>query len=169
MTFIKVYFTFGLSNLTIMKTRFLFPHRWRVTGYVLFSLGLIFYIISNYTQKEFLVWHHFRATQDGGYSIDECFDNEIQLFLVTLGLLLAAFTKEKTEDEQIMQLRLDSLQWAVYVNYAIFFVIIFTCYSLDFFAGAMYNIFTLLVFFIVRFRWAIYKINRAAGKEVEVA
>ena len=36
-----------------------------------------------------------------------------------VGLIIVAFSKEKIEDEQISQLRLDSLQWAVYLNYII--------------------------------------------------
>ena len=39
--------------------------------------------------------------------------------MVLVGLFLIAFSKEKIEDEQIVQFRLDSLRWAIYLNYAI--------------------------------------------------
>ena len=143
-----------------MKTRFLFPRRFRTAGIILLTIGLVFFYISQHFDKEFLVWHNFRSTNSISLPINECFDNEIQLSAVMLGLILIAFSKEKIEDEQIVHLRLESLQWAVYINYAVFFVIIFTVYGIDFFAAALYNFLTLLVFFILRFRWVIYQNNR---------
>lgn len=152
-----------------MKTKLLFPHRWRTLGYVLFIIGIIFFIYSQQADKEIFVWHNFRSTGGSIYnSIDEGFDNEIQLALVTVGLLLIAFAKEKIEDEQIVQLRLESLQWAVYANYAVFMVIIFAAYGLAFFSYAMFNVLTLLLVFIIRFRYTIYKLNKA-GKEIDLA
>lgn len=37
--------------------------------------------------------------------------------LVLVGLFRIAFSKEKVEDEQIAQLRLDSLRWSIYFYY----------------------------------------------------
>jgi len=39
--------------------------------------------------------------------------------LMTLGLFFVAFARERIEDEQIWQIRLDSLRWAIYINYLI--------------------------------------------------
>jgi hypothetical protein len=158
------------QTLQIMKSRFLFAHRWRLIGYLLLAAGLLFYLLTQCTGIQLLVWHNFRTTNSfTAGDINENFDNELQLVLVALGLLIIAFTKEKIEDEQIAQLRLDCLQWAVYINYAVFFVIILTCYGLGFFAYTLYNVLTLLVFFIARFRWMIYQLNVVAGKEAELA
>ena len=145
-----------------MKTRFLFPRQYKIPGIILLVFGLVFFYISQHFDKEFIIWHNLRPHSLGGGdpAKDECFDNEIQLAAVLIGLVLISFSKEKIEDEQINQLRLESLQWAVYVNYAVFFVIIFTVYGLNFFAFTMYNVLTLLVFFILRFRWAIYRNSR---------
>jgi len=47
--------------------------------------------------------------------------------MVLVGLFLVAFSLERVEDEQITQLRLDSLRWAIYLNYVILlFSLIFT-------------------------------------------
>jgi hypothetical protein len=84
------------------------------------------------------------------------------MFLV--GLFLVAFSRERLEDEQIIQLRLDSLRWAIYLNYAILlFGLIFT----DGHESGhilMLNIWLPLLFFILRFQWVIYRLNRSAGK-----
>lgn len=152
-----------------MKSRFLFPYGWQLIGIVLLALGLAFFFIDQHYDLEVIIWHNFRATHGIFVQGDECFDDEIQLSSVLIGLIMIAFSKEKIEDEQIIQLRLESLQWAVYVNYAAFFIIIFAVYGLNFFAFAMYNVLTLLVFFILRFRWAIFRLNRLAKTEISIA
>jgi hypothetical protein len=82
--------------------------------------------------------------------------------MVLVGLFLIAFSKEKIEDEQIVQLRLDSLRWAIYLNYAILL------FSLVFTNGGdsnhilMLNIWLPLLFFILRFQWVMYRLNRSA-------
>ena len=82
--------------------------------------------------------------------------------MVLVGLFLVAFSRERVEDEQIIQLRLDSLRWAIYLNYAILL------FGLIFISGSesnhilMLNIWLPLLFFILRFQWVIYRLNRSA-------
>jgi hypothetical protein len=82
--------------------------------------------------------------------------------MVLVGLFLVAFSRERVEDEQITQLRLDSLRWAIYLNYAILL------FSLIFTQGSesnhilFLNMWLPLLFFILRFRWVIYRLNRSA-------
>jgi len=157
-----------------MKTRFLFPQRTKYLGTLLLVIGLSFCSLSLYlnslpqTDGRIFVWHHFFAPGTHTLEVngDECFDDEIQLSLILIGLLLIANAKEKMEDEYIASLRLESLQWAVYVNYGVFFVLIFVSYGLSFFAYCFYNVLTLLVFFIIRFRWKIYALNRSLNTEI---
>lgn len=82
---------------------------------------------------------------------------------MAVGLFIAAFSKEKIEDEQISLLRLDSLQWAVYVNYL--FLIISLIFTTDTRHILFLNLLVPLVFFIVRFRWKIYQNNRLLKKD----
>ncbi len=83
--------------------------------------------------------------------------------LVLVGLFLIAFSRERVEDEQIIQLRLDSLRWAIYLNYAILL------FSLVFIAESeshhilLLNIWLPLLFFILRFQWILYRLNRATN------
>jgi len=153
-----------------MKTRFLFPYRWQLAGAVLLVLGIAFFLIDSQYNLRLFVWDNFRNSKGDltGDGLNECFDNEIQLTLALLGLLLLSFSKEKVEDEQIAQLRLDSLQWAVYFNYIVFFLLIFFSYGLSFLFYCMYNMLTLLLFFFARFRWKIYQINRSVKLEEQL-
>jgi len=154
-----------------MKSRFLFPAKARLVGVLLFLIGIAFFWYTQQTDKQIFVWRniHFFLRSLTNYDPDECFDNEIQLALILAGLSLIAFAKEKVEDEHIVQLRLESLQWAVYVNYLVFFIIIFAVYGLSFLFVTMYNVLTLLVVFIIRFRWKIFLLNRNLQQEVREA
>ena len=164
----KVCFTFGKLNFTIMKSRFLFPTKAKFIGIALFFIGLSFFYYSHQFGREVFVWHNLRPNANSftGGDQNECFDNELQLSFVLVGLVLIAGSKEKTEDEHIVHLRLESLQWAVYVNYAVFFVLIFATYGFSFLVYSMYNVLTLLVFFILRFRWKIFKNNRLMSEVI---
>jgi hypothetical protein len=82
--------------------------------------------------------------------------------MVLVGLFLVAFSRERVEDEQITQLRLDSLRWAIYLNYAILlFGLIFT-HGSESGHILMLNIWLPLLFFILRFQWVLYRLNRSA-------
>jgi hypothetical protein len=166
----KVCFTFGKPNFTIMKSRFLFPSKARFLGLLLFLSGLGFFIYSANSTREIFVWHNLPPwMREVTLAHDESFDDELQLFMVLSGLILLAFSKENMEDEHIVQLRSDSLQWAVYVNYVVFAVLIFASYSITFLWLTMYNVLTLLVFFIIRFRWKMFLLNKGLTTEIKEA
>jgi len=86
-------------------------------------------------------------------------DELILLFLI-VGGLVAAFAKVKEEDEYTMQLRLASLVWATYVNYAILLLGVLFVYELSFLMVMIFNMFTLLIFFLVRFHWKLYQTRK---------
>ncbi len=84
--------------------------------------------------------------------------------MVLIGLFLIAFSKEKVEDEQIVQIRLDSLRWAIYLNYAILlFSLVFTENS-ESNHILFLNMWLPLLFFILRFQWVLYRLNRSVRK-----
>lgn len=152
-----------------MISRFLLPHSWRKTGIILFLIGLGFFIADQWLNVQFLTWRNLRPIETqtlSGPAVDENFADEIKMLLILFGLLIIAFTKERIEDEYIAQQRLDSLQWAIYVNYAIFVVCVLAVYGVNFFTVTIYNVFTPLIIFIVRFRWMMY---RASKQQLEVA
>jgi len=82
--------------------------------------------------------------------------DEIASILLITGALLIAFSKEKSEDEFIAKIRLESLVWATYVNYAILILAIMFVYEMTFLWVLVFNMFTLLIFFLIRFNWALY-------------
>lgn len=106
-------------------------------------------------------WLNESMTITSGNSVTHLLDNqdltdEVAAIGVILGLLFIAFSREKVEDEMIGQLRLEALQWSVYANYLILMIAILTVYDEAFFSVMVYNMFTVLLVFIIRFRWLIF-------------
>jgi len=141
------------------RIKYLFPYNSRFIGIAL--------ILIHIPVK--LLWD---AHYPKGYDIHDMADAGSVLFsiphlyfigttlIVLVGLFLVAFSMEKIEDEQIVQLRLDSLRWAIYLNYAILlFSLVFSGDSRHI---LMLNIWLPLLFFILRFQWVLFRLNRSA-------
>ena len=141
-----------------MKTRFLFPHWCRYLGY-----ALVFMHIPVMLFRKMIGFDLPGSHDDGGLLSPHHLFFMTTTLLMAMGLFLAAFSKEKIEDEQISQLRLDSLQWAIYVNYVL--LIISLILSNDTEHVLFLNLLVPLVFFIVRFQWKLYMNNRSIKKD----
>ncbi len=150
----------------VMKTSYLFPHSLKKIGWALFIPGLLLGILFLSIQEapEFLKIRVFAVAGQAIYGKNAWFSlvennvlDEITGLLLIIGALLIAFSKEKTEDEFIARIRLESLVWATYVNYAILVLSILFVYDMSFFWVLVFNMFTILIFFLVRFNWCLYK------------
>jgi hypothetical protein len=91
--------------------------------------------------------------------------DEISGLLLIIGGLLIVSSKAKSEDEFISKIRLESLLWATYVNYFILILTIIFIYDLIFFWILVFNMFTVLIFFIFRFNWVLYKSKKQIRDE----
>ena len=144
-----------------MKTKLLFPHRYRRVGWLIFIpsalLGLATMYL-NYAVKWLSAGP--MTTIPLFQSSPNNLTNELAGVGVIIGLMLVAFSREEIEDEMISQLRLEALQWSVYANYIVLLIAIVAVYDLDFLNVMVYNMFTMLLVFITRFRWLIYRTNK---------
>nr|WP_294939306.1 hypothetical protein [uncultured Flavobacterium sp.] len=157
-----------------MKTNFLFPHSFKKIGWLLLIptlLASVFFILSE-TEYDIFNFKVFAIYTDAIINKPEIFtvitnnlQDEMLGVLLIVGGILVAFSKEKTEDEFINKIRLESLVWATYVNYAILLLCLLLIYGMPFLSVMMYNMFTLLLFFIIRFHWMLYRNNKTTGDE----
>ncbi len=145
-----------------MRTRFLFPYWCRYLGYALFLIHIPVVLFQKILGFDIPGQH---IDNGGLFSPHHLFIMDTTL-LMALGLFLAAFSKEKIEDEQISQLRLDSLQWAIYVNYVL--LIVSLILSSDTEHILFLNLLVPLVFFIVRFQWKLFQNNRMLKRDGNV-
>lgn len=142
-----------------MKPQYLFPTWMRWLGLVLFLVHLP--IIH--------IWNIYDIHSDPQ---DTSMFNTSHLFfiltvvLMVLGLFMIAFSREKIEDEQIYQLRLSSLRWAIFANYLIMIIcLIFTTNKADYKDMLRLNLWVPLVLFIILFRWKMFWLNRSLKEE----
>ena len=145
------------QTLHFMKTKWLFPHRFRLIGWLVFIPLAILGMVSMNGEFEFsLLTLPIVADDFLGSPILVNLTNELAAVGVIVGLLFIAFSREKVEDEMISQLRLEALQWSVYVNYLILIILIIAVHGGNFLLVTVYNMFTVLLVFIARFRWLIF-------------
>jgi len=154
-----------------MKTRYLFPHRYKLFGWIIFGLGMVLGVILSLNEFEYPNWSanvfpligekegFFAQNKSRTWSENNIAD-EIASLMIIVGGILVAFCKLKDEDEYSATIRTESLIWATYVNYIVLILSIIIVYDMPFFHVLIYNMFTILLFFILRFHYMIFKTKK---------
>ena len=146
-----------------MKSIYLLPNKFKPLGWFLLVLGLAlgtYVLVSGYDSELFVlpVFSMYSSTILGDGSqyfklIENSVLDELACILIIIGGLSVAFTREKIEDEYIAKLRMDSMIWALVVNYGILLSAILFVYDFGFFDVLVFNMFTPLLFFVLRFNF----------------
>lgn len=159
-----------------MRNSYLFPYKWKVVSCVVFVImvglffsDIIWSIDYNFnfldvrmpaiTSKPLFGERSFFTMQD---------TNLTYPFFITLLIasgLVYGFSKERQEDEMISELRKESLIWAVYANYTVLLLSLFLLFDFDMIGLIIINVFTLLIFFILRFEWKKYQLQKSSYEE----
>ena len=149
-----------------MKTNFLFPNRLRLPGWIMLIPSAIlgyFSVVHDFELPFLNVKVISLLNSSLSSSIDPWEINkhnatkEIAGIFFIVGALLVAFSKEKVDDEYISKIRMESLLWAVYASFVIQIVCLVFFYDMTFFYSMIVNMFTLLIVFIVRYNFIIYR------------
>lgn len=156
-----------------MAKKLLFPHAFKKIGWILFIPAFLLTIISNFGFNfPELNGKAFAFISDQLLGQTQTFELiEVNLFPTIVGIcfiaggILVAFSKVKEEDEYISELRLSSLLWAVYVNYALLFLAFIFIYNMSFLTVMVYNMFTILIIFIIRFHFILYRTSKQIPNE----
>jgi hypothetical protein len=157
-----------------MKLNYLFPSTYKKIGWLIFLPTIIIGLTTIILKFE----PNCLTFNVPAVFIDELFGdkhfigmvnnnilNEILGVLMILSSLLVAFSKEESEDEYISKIRLESLVWAVFLNYAILLLSFLFIFDLSFLWVMIFNMFTILLFFIIRFNWQISKLKKSTRYE----
>lgn len=154
-----------------MKSRFLFPHRFKLIGWIIAIPSLILggFVLFNDLSFDFLTIklpfkYYFSDSFVTGLSKthfnDEVstlnFTDEIAAIGSIVGLILISFSKVKIEDEYVTITRLESLQWAIYFNFGLLILATIFVHGMAYFQVIIFNMFTPLVFFIIRFYFILF-------------
>ena len=133
-----------------MKT-LLFPHRFQKVGWVIFALAAALGVYLCITEFEGF---------GGSYTM-----NNIAIIGIAIGGILATCSREKVEDEMISHIRLNSLLVALYINYAVLIVASLLVYDLDFLQVMIYQMFTILIVFMIVLHYKVWRLHKGACDE----
>ena len=156
------------KNLYVMKKNYLFPHQFRMIGWVLAIIAVVGYLC--------LPEFHFKMPS---LYFDTFFDDEnesgffrmartntlsLAMPVLTIGLLFIGFSKEKVEDEFVQYLRTQSLIWATYVTAALFIITTLLIYGISYLYVPFLVFFVFLILFIVKFRIEVHRANKGGAQ-----
>lgn len=148
-----------------MKSLRLLAPYYKKIGWICMLIGAAVWI---FYQLELINLPEIKVFAISAESLDQVYfsfiDTEIERtlagVLVIIGGLLITFSREKMEDEFIQTLRLRSFQWAFLLNYIILLFLFIFVYGMSFLTVMVYQMFLILVLYILRFQYLLY-INKA--------
>ena len=157
-----------------MSSKLLLPNKFKIIGWCLFIPAAILGVILSFTgfesnwlpAKVFAIFSNDIFVNSRLFSfIETDITTTVTGALFIVGAMFIGFSKEKREDEFIAKLRLSSLLWAVWVNYTLLFLAFVFVYGTAFLNVMIYNMFTVLLIFIVRFNYILYKNSKTVPDE----
>ncbi len=149
-----------------MKQFIILPNHFKKIGWFILVPSLILgvYIVATGYEFDWLEAKVFAIISDRSLSDREYFrfmdtniTNTLTGVLCIVGAMMVGFSREKIEDEYIAGIRLSSLLWAVGVNYLLLLLAFLFIYDSPFMDVMVYNMFTILLLFIARFNFVLYK------------
>ena len=157
-----------------MSNKLLLPNKFKFIGWCILIPVTILGLVLSFSDFEalplktrtFAIFNNeiFGKSQSFAF-IETNITNTVVGSLFIVGAMIVGFSKERREDEFIAKLRLSSLLWAVWVNYILLFLSFLFVYGTAFLTVMMYNMFTVLIIFIIRFNYILYKNSKTVADE----
>lgn len=152
---------------------YLFPHRFKLPGMILFIIGLCLLLLSFFeiyipdweVPFPYITYEALFGEREYFVIKEMSLGTILPILLYIIGGLFFGFSKESQEDELINAIRKNSLVWAVYINHIVLLVMLLFIGGFDFFGVIIMSSFSLLLFFIIRFQWKKYQLNTTSDEE----
>jgi hypothetical protein len=153
-----------VNNTLLMMSKLLLPHRYKLIGLLIFIPFLILGIAVYFYDFGFGFLQFQVHIRNGIFDNNrQDLTDELALTGLIAGLLFIAFSREKQEDEFISRVRLESLQWAVLINYILLLIATWVVYNISYIDVMMYNMLTVLLIFIIRFHILLWRNSYSAN------
>ncbi|NND15486.1 MAG: hypothetical protein HKN89_04100 [Eudoraea sp.] len=144
---------------------YLFSHRYKVISgwifYIAIIVGLYLFFTDSFDDLLVVPVPNLFDTStifsNGDGPVTNGILDELLTILIIVSGLVHCFSKEKVEDELISKIRLDSLTWSLYVNYALVILATVLLYDFVYFNVLIFNLFTILLFFNIKLRYNLNK------------
>jgi FlaA1/EpsC-like NDP-sugar epimerase len=161
--------------MTLMETRFLLPNKFKLIGWIILIPSAIFgilkiinieFALKSLDVKMFTICSDLMNSQPFRFGFNEVnLTGNIIGIVFILGAVLVAFSREKDEDEFISKNRMESFLWATYINYAILLLLFIFFYGNCLFFVMIFNVFTMIILFIIRFHYVLYRSSKLLHNE----
>jgi hypothetical protein len=159
-----------------MNTHLLLPHVYKKAGWILFAPSCVYGFLDLFDffipppfmgNRVFTLYEKglSGSTQFFGLIEGNYLHHTIPGVLCLISLMMIAFSKEKIEDEFIWKTRMDSLLWAIYINYFVLIFCFIFFFGFEFLYVMVFNMFTILIIFIIRFNFLLYKEQKTVQHE----
>lgn len=152
-----------------MISKFLLPHIFKIIGWIIFIPSFILGILWTAAGFEFKVMSPvFALWADNGKYFTIIFQdisNEIVAVPLLVSLMFISFAREKNEDEYLTRIRLESLIWSIYINTLLLILSWIFIFGGVFLNIILYNMFSVLILFIVKFYSILYKNKKQLENE----
>ena len=157
-----------------MKIKYLFPSKYKKIGWVLLVPGILLGlpITLFHWDLEFLRINVFAVLTHEFFGQPAYFQitqnnilDEVLGIATIIGGLLIAFSKERDEDELVAKIRLEALVWAILWNYGVLILAFLFVFELAFFRVMVFNMFTPLILFLIKFNVSLRRFRRSVKHE----
>jgi hypothetical protein len=151
-----------------MNKNYLFPHRFRIVGWVLAIVAVVGYLWlpEIHFKMPSLYFNTFfdDENESGFFRMATANSLSIAMILLTIGLLFIGFSKEKVEDEFVQYLRAQSLIWATYVTAILFIATTLLIYGIAYIYVPFLVFYVFLILFIIKFRIELHRFNKGGAQ-----
>lgn len=136
-----------------MRSKLLLPEKYKWIGLALFLPALALGIATFFFDFQFAFLTIGKKTAGRIFEDQVNLTDEFALTGLIVGMLFMAFARERHEDEYITRVRLESLQWAVILNYVLLILATWLVHGIGYLQVMVYNMLTIPLFFLLRFHF----------------
>lgn len=145
-----------------MLSKILLPHRYQLVGWICLLPFAVLTYATAFHEFQFDWLGLSKGTLSEVFNFeDRNLTNELAILGLLGSLFFISFSKEAHEDEYIQKLRLDSILIACYGYFFLNVIGTIIFYGLDYLSFIFFNMFSIPLFFIARFRWVMFKQRRS--------
>lgn len=161
-----------MNNINI-KNIYLLPNKLRIVGWLLLFVGIIFTAFRFYFGlkpefleiKVFAIYSSFLQKKYFSF-ITNNISEEICGLSILIGLFFLAFSKEKNENMNTLEIRIHSLFYANFLNVILLGLSFLFIFGLGFVHILILNIFLFLILFIIIFQYNLYQYRNRINSSI---
>lgn len=139
-----------------MKSVPLLPYSFKWPGLLMTLAGIAIGIAAMYFEFR-PEWLTVITNPDMPYMNTQNLIDEIAATLLIVGLMMVSFSRERTEDEFVAHIRLQSLLWSFVIYYVVILISVWLFYDDKFWTVMIYHLFMPLLFYVLLFRFTYWQ------------